>query len=88
MSLASDKTVIPRHTLQAMYAKKAGKPDAVFLHAEIHAIIRCNDLNKAHRIFISRWAVNGDPKLAKPCPICESAIKAAGIKVIEYTVDE
>jgi tRNA(Arg) A34 adenosine deaminase TadA len=75
------------HTIQAKYAKKAGKPESIYLHAEIHAIIKCRSLNKAHKIFISRYDKNGKPRLAKPCPICQNAIKEAGIKIIEYTVD-
>lgn len=76
------------HTLQAKYANKCGKPDAIFLHAEIHAMIKCQDLSRAHRIFVSRYDMGGRPRMAKPCPICESAIEAAGIKIIEWTVDQ
>jgi len=28
---------------------------------------------------------NGDIALAKPCPICESAIAASNIKIVEHT---
>jgi len=76
------------HTLQAKYAMKAGKPQSLYLHAEIHAITKCRDLSKAHKIFISRWGKDGSPRLAKPCKICEEAIREAGIKLIEYTVNE
>ena len=78
---------VKTHPMQAMYAKKVGSPFKQFLHAEIHAIIRCRDLSKAHKIFVSRWNKNGEPLLAKPCKVCQSAIKAAGIEIIEYTVD-
>jgi hypothetical protein len=30
--------------------------------------------------------MQGRPKLAKPCVVCELAIKEAGIKFVEYTV--
>lgn len=76
---------IKTHPLQASHAKKAGQPEKQFLHAEIHAIVRCRDLSKAHRIFVSRWGNDGQPRLAKPCPICMSAIRAAGIEIIEHT---
>lgn len=76
---------IKTHPLQAKHASKVGLPDKQYLHAEIHAIIRCKDLSKAYKIFISRINKHGDPALAKPCPICQSAIKAAGIEQIEYT---
>lgn len=76
---------IKTHPLQAAHAKKAGQPEKQYLHAEVHAIVRCRDLTKAYRIFVSRWDSNGKPCLAKPCPVCMSAIKAAGIEVIEHT---
>lgn len=79
---------IKTHPLQARIAGKIGLPEKQFLHAEIHAIVRCRDLKKAHRIFIGRWNKKGAPLLAKPCPVCESAIKAAGIEIIEYTSDQ
>jgi tRNA(Arg) A34 adenosine deaminase TadA len=73
------------HPMQVLHAKKSGKPDAVFLHAEIAAITKCKDLDKAHKIFVIRHTKDGKPALAKPCPICESAIRAANIKHIEHT---
>lgn len=76
---------VKTHPLQAKYADKVGLPDKQFLHAEIHAIIRCKDLSKAHKIFISRWNKKGEPVLAKPCPVCQSAIEAAGIEIVEHT---
>lgn len=76
---------IKTHPIQAHHANKVGMPEKQYLHAEIHAIVRCRDLDKAHRIFVSRWGNNGSPLLAKPCPICMSAIKSAGIEIIEHT---
>lgn len=76
---------VKTHTLQALHSKKVGEPYKQYLHAEIHAIARCKDLSKAHRIFVSRWDKNGNPTLAAPCPICCSAIRAAGIKIVEHT---
>lgn len=76
---------VKTHPLQAEHARKVGMEDKVFLHAEVHAIVRCKDLDRAYKIFISRRNKKGKPLYAKPCPVCESAIKAAGIEVIEYT---
>lgn len=76
---------IKTHPLQAKHANKVGLPDKHYLHAEVHAIVKCKDLDKAHRIFISRFGKEGQPLLAKPCPVCQSAIKAAGINYIEHT---
>jgi tRNA(Arg) A34 adenosine deaminase TadA len=73
------------HPLQAKYAQEAGQHEKMFLHAEIHAIVRCKKLSKAHKIFVSRWDKKGNSMMAKPCVICQSAIKAAGIQIIEHT---
>lgn len=76
---------IKTHPLQAKHARKVGEPERVYLHAEIHALTRCADITKAHRMFISRWDSQGRPMLAAPCAICCSAIEAAGIKHITHT---
>lgn len=76
---------VKTHPLQAKHAAEVGLPDKQYLHAEIHAIVRCKDLTKAHKIFVSRWDKKGNPMLAKPCPVCVSAIEAAGIQLIEHT---
>lgn len=73
------------HPLQFKYAAKTGQPYKQFLHAEIHAIVKCVDLSKAYKIVVYRYDNNGNPAVAKPCEICMSAIKAAGIKLIEHT---
>lgn len=73
------------HPMQFRHAKKMGEPYKQYLHAEVHAIVRCADLKKAHTIAVYRYNSEGEPVLAKPCPICMSAIKAAGIKNIIHT---
>jgi len=76
---------IKTHTLQAHYATKMGEPYKQYLHAEIHAITRCKNLKKAHKIAIYRYDKEGKPALAAPCPICLTAIRESGISVIEHT---
>jgi tRNA(Arg) A34 adenosine deaminase TadA len=76
---------VKTHPYQAQCARNVGLPDKQFLHAEIHAIVRCKQLFRAHRIVVMRFDKDGKPKNAKPCPVCESAIKAAGIKIVEHT---
>ena len=76
---------VKTHTLQAKHAEKVGLPDKQFLHAEIHAITKCKDLAKAHKILVTRYGKTGQPLLAKPCPVCQSAIESVGIKVIEWS---
>ena len=76
---------IKTHPLQAKHADKVGLPEKQYLHAEIHAITRCRDLSKAHKILITRFGTKGQPLLAKPCLVCQSAIRAAGIEIVEHT---
>jgi tRNA(Arg) A34 adenosine deaminase TadA len=76
---------VKTHPLQAEYARRAGEPEKVFLHAEISAIVRCVDLDKAHKIVIFRYTEAGSPADARPCKICQHAIKMAGINIVEHT---
>lgn len=76
------------HTLQARHAKKVGRPEAIYLHAEVHAITRCKDLSKAHSIAVLRYGKEGQPLIAKPCEVCQSALEAAGILKVSWTETE
>jgi tRNA(Arg) A34 adenosine deaminase TadA len=76
---------IKSHPVQAKHAKLVGRENNIYLHAEIAAIIKCQDLTKAHKIFVARYNSMGNPTLAKPCEICMSAINAAKIKIVEHT---
>lgn len=76
---------VKTHPLQHHHACKVGLPEKQFLHAEIHAISRCKKLDRAHRISVMRFDAKGKPSNAKPCPVCESAIRAAGISIVEHT---
>lgn len=79
---------VKTHPLQARYAQKAGEPYKVHLHAEIAAIVKCKNLKKAHKISVFRYNKQDRPMLARPCPICMSAIRAAKIPKVEWTIDE
>ena len=73
------------HPLQAYFAKKVGRPEQIYLHAEIQAILNAKE-KQIYSICIARgW--NHNTKNARPCPICMEAIKAFGIKKITYTTD-
>ena len=78
---------VKTHPKQARHAHKVGLPDKIFLHAEMDAIIRCRDLSVAHKILVTRVTRNGKYGNAKPCPVCQSAIKEAGIRQVEWTSD-
>lgn len=73
------------HPLQAYFAEKVGLPDKVYLHAEIAAILKAGK-KKIYKIVVERFSKRTNrPLNAKPCPICEEAIKAFGIQVVEFT---
>ena len=75
------------HPFQAKMAQKVGKPEKVFLHAEIHAIIKALKTGKQpYKILVERYHRDGTPALAEPCEVCKMAIKEAGISKIEYTI--
>lgn len=71
------------HPLQKHFAVLVGKPESIFLHAEIATLIAAR--KEVHKLLIARVDKNGNPMSAKPCPICEKAIEAFGVKEIEYT---
>lgn len=82
-----ENSYIKTHPYQAKLAKQIGGEytEKCFLHAEVAAILKCKDLSKAHRIMVTRVGKSGNLLLAKPCPICQSAIKAAGIKITQHS---
>ncbi len=73
------------HPYMKELSAKLGMPYKIYLHAEVAAILKCHDLTKAHRILVTRVSKTGKLMLAKPCKICQSAIDAAGIKIIEHS---
>ena len=76
------------HPIQKYFAQQVGEPAKIYLHAEIAAIIKAGD-QKIHKIVITRHSPRTHKALnAKPCKICQEAIKAYGIKYISYTTGE
>lgn len=79
------------HPKQAAFAKLAGSPDKICLHAEIDALIKaCKWSDKTKKslngctIFVARVKKDGTPGLAKPCNVCSMVLKKFGIRVV-YT---
>jgi deoxycytidylate deaminase len=73
------------HPIMAKLGKEVGLPEKIKLHAEVAAIIK-SKLRKIHSIKIERYDTKGNPKLAKPCKICERMIANYGIKFVSYTI--
>jgi deoxycytidylate deaminase len=73
------------HPKMARYASACGSKHKQFLHAEVSALIKSK--GKGYKIFVCRIDSSDNVCMAKPCPICEMAIKEhGGIKVVEYTI--
>ena len=72
------------HPIQAKYAILANQSARIFLHAEIACLLRAGT-KKIYKLVIERYYANGEPALAKPCPVCQKAIEDWGIKIVEYT---
>jgi tRNA(Arg) A34 adenosine deaminase TadA len=60
------------------------EPYKSFLHAEIACLIKAK--GRGYKLVVERYNKLGKPMLAMPCPICQEAIRIAGIKRIEYTL--
>ena len=73
------------HPIQKKHAIAVGLDVKQFLHAEICAIIKVKS-GTPYKIKIERYGKSGQPLNASPCPVCQHAIKLAGIKFIEHTV--
>jgi len=71
------------HRLQAHYAKKSGRPAAIYLHAELAALLKAR--SQVYKMVVLRYNADGKPALAKPCPACQLALKDYGVKYIEHT---
>ena len=73
------------HPRQKQLATQCDLELKEYLHAEVAAIIRSRG-KKIHKIKIERYDAENKPALAAPCPICQLAIREAGIRLVEYTV--
>ena len=74
------------HPLQAFFANRVGLPEKIYLHAEISALVRCKE--ECDTIVVARVNNQDNLRSSRPCPICQLAIKEAGIVNIHYTTDD
>lgn len=74
------------HPIQAHFAKLAGEPYKICLHAEIQALLRTRD-KPVDTLLVQRFDKSGNPRLAMPCKTCQTAIIAYGVKKVIYTTD-
>lgn len=74
---------VKTHPLQAKFSKEAGKEHAVYLHAELSALLKSR--TKVHKLVVLRYDSAGNPANAKPCAACQLAIKHFGVRYVEHT---
>jgi tRNA(Arg) A34 adenosine deaminase TadA len=74
------------HPLQAKFARRVGLGPKIFLHSEIHALIKARE--DADTIVVARVNPQDKMRNAKPCPICSLALEEAGVKNIWYSTDD
>ena len=75
------------HPLQAYFARLAGLPHKIYLHAEIACILAAQT-QKIHKLIVIRRSSQGGYASAKPCPICMRAIRAFQIPTIIYSTEK
>ena len=75
------------HPLQAYFARLAGLPKKIYLHAEIACILAAQ-AQRIHTLHVIRRDKNGSFSSAKPCPICMLAIRAYQIPKIIFTTEK
>ncbi len=71
------------HPLQAKYAERTGRNEAIYLHAEIRALLKSRE--QVYKMEILRMNANGMPVLAKPCAACALALAEFKVKEIIHT---
>ena len=75
---------IKTHPMMARASSAVGQPFRVYLHAEIAALIRLKDWDKAYKMVITRFNKLGQPVAAAPCICCQHILKQTSI-LVEHT---
>lgn len=71
------------HPRQSRLAEKVGQPKREYLHAEIAALLKAP--RNADTLVVVRLNKQGDFCNAKPCEICQLAIREFGIKTVIHS---
>jgi len=73
------------HPQQAHYAKLAGRPKKIALHAEMSALVKATE--EVDTVLVCRVNNRGQLRNSKPCPICSLAIQQANVKTVWYSTN-
>lgn len=71
------------HPMQAKYSKRVGRPDAIYIHAELDALLKAR--GPVHKLVVMRFNSQGRPVCAKPCAACQLAIHDWGVKIVRHS---
>lgn len=76
------------HPRQAWWAQSVGLKEKIYLHAEMSCLIKAREY--ADTIVVVRLGGHDGKSLrqARPCKICEPALRYAGIKHVYYSVTD
>jgi deoxycytidylate deaminase len=74
------------HPMQSRLSIKAGNRNREYLHAEIASLVKNRIL--AESIMVVRMTCSGLIRMARPCNICNLALREAGIKYIYFSGDD
>lgn len=74
------------HPIQAKFAKRVGLHEKIYLHAEIACLVKCR--HEVDTIVVARVNSQNKLRLAKPCKICQYAIKEAGVSNVYYSTND
>ncbi len=74
------------HPLQAKFARRVGMHERIFLHSEIHSLIKARE--DADTIIVARVNPQNKLRMAAPCACCALALEEAGVKNIWYSTDD
>jgi hypothetical protein len=74
---------VKTHPLQAKFGKESGKPNAIYLHAELAVLIKARE--PVHRLVVLRFDSKGTPANSAPCASCQLAIKHYGVRHVEHS---
>lgn len=75
------------HPLQYAHAKATGNDKRHFLHAEIAALVKVRS-GIPHTCLVLRIGNDGSFRMARPCPVCMSALAEAQVKYVVYSTDD
>ena len=74
-----------RHCSFGARFRKEGHGEAT-LHAELGAILGIErSTTQGSTVYVARINKEGEARISKPCPMCESAMRHVGVKRVIYT---